>query len=257
MSNSAEDSADDGGRTIDHDSLTSKDDPGAGVWPSWRERLSRQDLLPQQFAPRADGLTCPEFDTPDWMETCDATKVSPTAKEMMDAASERLVAGEKRSEGIFDAAWKLLAVGLAATGFEAARLRANAVPLPLVAMALLPNVAMVICLGLAALQGLTTSNRVGIMWQLEIEDIAEAGDNCERAKLKDYWHGAQTIDWVASRKLDDFLQAQAWLSRGIVALVVSGLIAVTVWTFTVDPEPAASAKVPPTSNSTVVRTNPP
>ncbi len=38
--------------------------------------------------------------------------------------------------------------------------------------------------------------------------------------------GAQAAQWTADRKLDDLLQARAWLTRGFVALLIAALLIV-------------------------------
>ncbi|MGB3409923.1 MAG: hypothetical protein WBA45_01895 [Microthrixaceae bacterium] len=205
-------------------------DPTEGEWPSWRRHVWA-DLLPDALAPPQSGLRAPEYERPDWLDSSRAhTELSlGLAKDLFELAEARADHGEARGGKIAQSALTLLAIAFTATGFLAARLRVLDVDV-WVWITLLPAAIAIVSLSLAALQAMDAEQRVRLSFPPLIDDVAQAEPADQTAKLVEgYDQAAFLANWCSNRRLDELIQAKAWLTRGIIALIVTGLIVVGAW----------------------------
>ena len=111
----------------------------------------------------------------------------------------------------------------------------NAVAYTLVVPVLLA----IICLTLAAMES-AEIDRVGVYRQVGPGALSEDSDPL-RAQVIALEKASQLANWTADRKLDGLLQARAWLSRGLVLLVVAGLVGLVTPLLSASPPTASDA----------------
>jgi glutathione synthase/RimK-type ligase-like ATP-grasp enzyme len=197
-----------------------------GVWPGWKTRLLR-DLLPEKWPPSADGLKGPSYQRPRWL-----APGSPVTEDMVDFVRERKSEAEARAGHaevrcgkIGTLAMTLLTLAFAVTVFSATRLQDRGALISWQALLLLPGLCAVTALSLAALQGLTGDHSVRLADGSEPEGLFSGSlDERHRATAEAHHRAAFIADWSADKKLSEALQARAWLTRGIVALLLAGVV---------------------------------
>jgi hypothetical protein len=202
--------------------------PEDGVWPSWRRRLLA-DLLPARFAASQDGLVAPTYDPPAWLEGDGAitNEAAELARYLHEQQEKRADSAEARGGKVGQHGFALLAIAFTATGFEAARLRLIAAPGWVWVIALTPATLSILFFAVTTLQAAATEHRVRLSYPPILDDIAK----CEPSEQKRLLvqqddRAAFFATWSGTNRLDEVLQARAWLTRGIVALIVSGIVTV-------------------------------
>ncbi len=230
-------------------------EPAEGHWPPWYRRLAR-DLLPSALVPEKDGLTAPEYEPPAWLadpglNEDDALEL---AKEVFNSQEERGTRAEEKGAKIAKTSLALLAIAFTAAGFSAGRLAEMDASKWEWMVGLSPASLAVIFLGMAALQGTAIEHRVRLSWGPTLDEIAESSGEQQRRELVGLYDRGQFIaHWSGTKRLDEVLQASAWLTRGIVALIVAGIATVVIWsvqiagTDTNTPQAPASTAAPTTT----------
>jgi hypothetical protein len=230
--------------------VTVAPNPG-GTWPKWWQKL-RNDFRSAANAQENDGLVGPRFEPPPWIEGPGGA-----AEETLEAARrahrdglDRIATAEARASRLIQAALTLLALTLAVTGFEINRLRLVHARWWAWMPILFVSGAAVVCIALAVLQGIGV-DRASLVQPADPEQVARRSTAAERQRnlVLQEIHGAWIANWTGRHKLNEFLQARAWLTRGIVALILTGLSALGVWTLTTVP-----AKVQPPTGGHECRT---
>ena len=197
-----------------------------GEWPKWWRRLL-WDLTPARWARAKDGLRAPVFSQPGWQ-----TSGRLVTQDMVEDAAARRAEAEARAASAEVRAGKIgqLAMTLLALAFAVGTYTAKRVQeLDLSArwwVLIAPAVGAVISLALAALQGLNAEHSVrltgaGVPAGIHSPSAAER----RRAAEKAAYQGERVAHWSATKKLSESLQARAWLTRGVVLLIWTGLVA--------------------------------
>lgn len=218
------------------DDISGAPDPAEGVWPSWRARVWA-DLSPRSWVPGQAGIKAPVYDPPGWLDQPSAsTEASVTlAKELFEIAEARAEYSETRGGKVAQSCLGLLAIAFTATGFLAARLRILEVEWWLWLL-LVPAGTAIVALSLAGLQAMDAEHRVKLSFPPLLDDVAQTDDPKQRRVLvEEYDRAAQLADWCSNKRLGELLQARAWLTRGIIALTLTGIAVVGAWAVATPP----------------------
>lgn len=207
------------------------------VWPSWLEKF-RNDFRSAKDAQENDGLKGPHFERPSWIDEAGAVsdETLDAAKRAHQQALDRIASAESRATRLVQMALTLLALTLTVTGFEIGRLRSVAAGPWAWGLVLLPSTLAIVCIALSAVQAIGV-DRASLVEHAKPGALAVLDDavNRKRNLVLQEVHAAHTANWTGRNKLNEFLQARAWLTRGIVALTFAGLSALGIWFLTAPP----------------------
>jgi hypothetical protein len=234
--------------------LLGREPPADEHWPPWWKKYLN-DFLPAKQAKNNDGMRSPQFEDAPWTEGPGALTpvVLDAARRRHDQAEIRIAVAEQRSERLAQRALTLLALAFVAVGYQASTLRDQEAPVLLWALALLFGGSAIAMLAIAAIEAIGV-DRVGYTQPADPGEAATYSDEgAQRRSLAMQEHrAARMANWTARHKVNEFLQARAWLTRGITALVLSGVLGVAIWTCSGDTTeapkddgPAAGANGPP------------
>lgn len=197
----------------------------AGYWPHPLKQFW-WDMLPAKSkrVPARSGLRNPKWEPPAWLGSPGAVPAEAVeqARRAHEYEVERAHAAETKASRLAQTCLALLALalGLAAYQLGVARQEGGAWRYLAAAPAALA-IPFLILAGLEALE----IDRVGLYWPGAAEDILKGSDPL-RSQLLVEERGAFLAGWTATKKLDMLLQARAWFSRGLIALLLGGLVAV-------------------------------
>lgn len=215
-------------------------DRSKGYWPPWHAKF-RNDFRSAREAKANDGLLAPVIEAPEWADDDSAATATilEAARRRHDQAAERSAFAEQRASRLLQTALTLLALAFVVAGFEASRLRDADAPAWVFAVVLAVDAAAIGMLGLAIIQAQSV-DRVGYAQPASPNSAATLNDEKlqQRELAVQEAMAAQMANWTGRHKVNEFLQARAWFTRGVVALAASGLIACIVWQFAVPPKPA-------------------
>jgi hypothetical protein len=215
-----------------------------GRWPSpWLQFW--YDLLPKNSAkvPNQSGLAKPTIDT-SWITAARAAhpEALAQARRAHDMQRARADAIEVKSNRMTTLCLTLLGVSLALGGLQVHYARIHS---ELWYLLLLPAAASIAFLGLATVSALEV-DRVGLYTYTGGEALAGqdqlADATADLVKAEEY--GRRLAEWTATKKADQLLQARAWLSRAIVTLLISALLAIAMAAW---PAHTAASKTPASS----------
>jgi len=226
-----------------------------GVWPPWWRKYLN-DWHSAKNAAANDGLEPPDFIDPDWLSEkgADSKEILEAARLRHQEAEDRITTAEGRATRLVQTALSLLTLTLLAGGFTATRLRLQGVwPGYWIGAVVLAASAMG-CLILAAVQALGV-DRVGYVSPPEPGHAARFESEADQRRNLIYQEVKATYvaNWTALKKVNEFLQARAWLTRGATLLLITGLISGTVWIATSAPD-ETSAPVQSTTTTTAPTT---
>jgi hypothetical protein len=153
---------------------------------------------------------------------------------------ERSSEAEAKSGRLLQLSLALLAIAVTLAGFQLTVIRSQGWPW-LAYLLILPSVIAGISLALAGAIS-AEGDRPGLY---QMPGPAEMGSNADpvRALVLAEERGRVLANWTATNKLNDLLQARAWLTRGLVALVVAAVI-------------SAAMQIPSTTPGSANRGNP-
>lgn len=215
-----------------------------GRWPSpWLQFW--YDLLPKNSAmvPNQSGLAGPSIDT-SWITAARAAhpEALAQARRAHDMQRARADAIEVKSNRMTTLCLTLLGVSLVLGGFQVHYARIHS---ELWYLLLLPVAASIAFLALATVSALEV-DRVGLYTYTGGEALAgsdqPANATADLVKAEEY--GRRLAEWTATKKADQLLQARAWLSRAIVTLLTSALLAIAMAAW---PAHSAASKTPASS----------
>jgi negative regulator of sigma E activity len=197
-----------------------------GVWPKPLRRIG-WDLRTVNRAPANDGAKAPKIVPPSWV---DLAARSPEALAIAQRANDEAKAGAKAAEDkaarLAQTALAAVAVATAIGGFQvgfAAERRTWFVLL------ILPAAASVTFLAIAALEAVEI-DRVGFYDYATAEDLARVGPKSDIASAVEHEElGRQLARWSSTQKHTSLMQARAWMSRGLVLLLVAAIVAAVSW----------------------------
>lgn len=226
-----------------HLSASEQDSPGR--WPPAITRFLR-DFLPKSKAPGNDGIVAPQFARPIWIDEVAAWDGAlDVAQRANLAAQESAGTAEDKASRLVQVNLALITVAIALATFQlTAALGMEWYRILLV----VPALAAMSLLVLAAAEALEI-DRVGIYGHAQPGDLQQRlGRTRVALAVEAEERGRQLARWTANHKLTDLMQARAWFSRGLAALLLAGLIAGT--TFALDTAQEPGLAVPLDSSST-------
>jgi hypothetical protein len=197
-----------------------------GYWPPWLLRFW-WDLMPGKFVPGQGGLKAPVFLPPDWIHEswAETPAVLDQARKAHDRAMDRASEAEAKSGRTLQLSLALLASAIGILGFQLTVIRSQGWPWAIY-LFVLPTAAAAICLALAGAIA-AEGDRPGIY---HMPGLAEAGSDSNpiRGMVLAEEHGRFLANWTSTNKLNDLLQARAWLTRGLLLLVIAATIAAAI-----------------------------
>ena len=200
-----------------------------GRWPTTSQGLL-WDLLPKQAAPPSDGVIAPTHAPPAWPAAAtesDLDGLLALERQRAEAAAAAAATVEGKASRLLATTVTLLtaSVALTALQLQAAANAHGLVRLLLIAPALPGAVACLLAV-LSAVRSLDADLRVGVYGTISGQLRAEGG---MRAELESATLGATTAEWTARNKASALMDARAWFTRALAAVLL-GLVlaAVTV-----------------------------
>lgn len=193
-----------------------------GAWPRAIKRFLC-DFLPKEKAPPDDGVVAPEFAAPLWApEVAARAEGLEVARRAHDEAKSGAKVAEEKASRLVQIALALLTITLAVGTFQVQFALDHSPPWIL---SLLPIIAALVCLTLAAFEALEV-DRVGVYGHPKAGDLARRGVQDTRAVvIAEEERGRRLALWTSSNKHSDLMTARAWFSRGLAALIVASILA--------------------------------
>lgn len=193
-----------------------------GTWPRAIKRFL-WDFLPASTAPDNDGVAAPKLARPTWTA---GVRTSATALEAArrahDQAKASAAAAEAKAARLAQNALALVAVAVGLGAFQLNVALDRAWPWLL---SLVPVGAAVIFLSLAAFEAIEI-DRVGMYAHPNLRELAqEPLTDPVRVLMLEEERGRQLASWTSRNKHSDLMQARAWFSRGLAALLLAAVLA--------------------------------
>lgn len=202
--------------------MTGKPQPDPGEWPRPLKRVW-YDLLPAQLAQPNDGAKPPGYTVPDWLDHVAALDGSlAVAEKARVAAEESARTAEDKAASLLQTCLALLTITVALGTYQLtfALDRDGAAYLTLV-----PIGFALISLALAAFEA-SQVPRVAFYRRPEPSDLAGTTAATQLAAvLRAEDEGLRLAKWASKAKFSDLMQARAWFSRGLLALLLAGILA--------------------------------
>ena len=196
-----------------------------GVWPPWWKKLW-WDIRFWPKLQETDGLKAPIPERPYWLDECgsDSDLVLDAARATRAYSENRLERAEIRASRLLQTVLVLLTIGFASMGFLLNRLMEEEADRSWTLLFLVPSGFALIFLIVAAVQTLGVG-RVGLGMPPRPGVIAEAPETTQvSVAAHEEVKAALITNWTADNKLSETNDARCWLSRGIVALILSGIM---------------------------------
>lgn len=202
-----------------------------GTWPKWWKKYLN-DWRPAKHAAANDGLEPPVPERPTWTDGpgADTSIVLDAARQRTAQFEDRITTAESRAARLTERALALLTLTFLATGYVAARLRDADPSIVVWVAALLPSAGSLVCLGLATIEALGV-DRAGFVEPVRPSDAARFRTESaqRRALIAQEVRAAEMARWTGRKKLNEFLQARAWFTRGVTFVVLMGFAATAIW----------------------------
>jgi hypothetical protein len=190
-----------------------------GTWPSLHARVLN-DFKTKTRAPSTDGVVAPTYESPPWIK--EVAKVSgavEVARRANDDAKDSARVAEEKAARLVQVALALMTVSLALGAFQLQfALDRSALWL----LTLLPIAFAMLCLVLSAVEALQL-DRVGFYQTAQLGDLVQTGAETDVAIIDVEERGRTLARWTARNKHTDLMQARAWFSRGLVALIIAAM----------------------------------
>lgn len=210
--------------------------PRGGYWPpAWRQLLS--DFLPKALAPSQSGIRAPELERPAWIAETNATtdEVLAHARRAHDQQTRRAETAEGKGDRLAKLSLGLVALSLSFLGFHVGTLQSGEL-FHQTATEGSVTIAALLAIGFFAMAALNAFeiDRVGIYYQPGAEISASSRDPL-REMIWIEEAGRLLARWSSDKKLDVFLQARAWFSRGIAAILIAALVWIVIGSISGNP----------------------
>jgi hypothetical protein len=214
-----------------------------GYWPPWDAKL-RNDFRSAENAKSNDGLISPTFRDPPWTSEPGAhtAEILEAARRRGTQAADRGTTAEARAQRIVQVGLTMLTVAFVVAGFTASRVRAgDAAGWWWIAVAV--TIVPILLLALTITQAVSV-DRVGYVHPAEPGPAAASDDEDEQRRnlIRQEARAALMANWTARHKVNEFLQARAWLTRSIAALGAAGIAACLTWLY-VAPAPTTAPAI--------------
>jgi len=212
------------------DDLPSGDAGQAANQARWPHPLRRfwWDLLPgrlpDRWVPPAGGVRAPAYTPPSWLaeDVADTPDALEQAKRSHDIAMARVQTVEAKADRLAQRALALLALAFALAAWQLRAVGTHGGGWWY--LLLVPAGAAIVALAAAGIMALEL-DRPGVFYTPKAAALRGRTDPI-RARVEAEERARHRATWTAERKYDDLLEARAWFSRGLVALVTAGLVAV-------------------------------
>jgi hypothetical protein len=213
-----------------------------GTWPRAIVRFC-WDFLPGTRAPANDGVVAPTFVTPVWVnEVATQRGALDAARRAHDEAKHGAQVAEDKASRLVQIALALLTIGLALGAFQLSFVLDHDWPW---ALSMIPIGVGLACLILAAFEAVEV-DRVGMYHHPSPADLSGT-ENAEATLIAGEELGRRLARWTSDRKHTDLMQARAWFSRALAALVVGAVLAGIAHATSNDPTKPKSSTSQPTS----------
>jgi hypothetical protein len=193
-----------------------------GRWPRALRRFCC-DFLPAGVAPINDGVVAPNIPEPDWIASAaEVTESLDLVRRARESAEERARTAEDKASRLLQTVLALLTLALALGSYQATFASGRA---SVWFFTLIPIGYAIGSLALSAFEA-SQIDRVGLYYMpdgSELEGASEA--DVRRTLLVAEDRGRQLADWTARKKHSDLMQARAWMTRGLAALLLAALLA--------------------------------
>lgn len=193
-----------------------------GRWPKALRRFG-YDFMTKARAPANDGVIAPVFATPSWVEdVAGRPEAVDTARRAREAAETRAKTAEEKANRLVQIVLALLTIAVALGAYQLKFALDHSWPW---LASLVPVGLGLTFLALSAFEA-TEIDRVGFYRQPNAGDLVRLGSrNPAVVLLAGEEEGRRLAAWTARNKLSDLMQAKAWFSRGLAALLVAGAVA--------------------------------
>ena len=198
-----------------------------GRWPHplrrfWWDLLPGR--LPDRWVPPAGGVRAPPYTPPSWLaeDVADTPDALEQAKRSHDIAMARVQTVEAKADRLAQRALALLALAFALAAWQLRAVGTHGGGWWY--LLLVPAGAAIVALAAAGIMALEL-DRPGVFYTPKASALRGRNDPI-RARVEAEERARHRATWTAERKYDDLLAARAWFSRGLVALVTAGLVAV-------------------------------
>ena len=194
----------------------------AGTWPAPRGRAF-YDFFTKTRAPANDGSIPPQIAPPIWADgIAEIPGILDVARAAREDAEDAAKTAEDKASRLVQVTLALLTVSLALGSYQLSFSLQRSLPWLLL---LIPTAIALVCLGVTAFEGILV-DRVGFYSSPSAQDVVDAGRRSPNAMLLIHEEqGRRLARWSADHKHTDLMQARAWFTRGLAALLVAGLIA--------------------------------
>jgi hypothetical protein len=198
-----------------------------GYWPRPLRRFW-WDLLPgrlsDRWVPPAGGVRAPAYAPPSWLaeDAAGTPEALEQAKRGHDIAVARVQTVEAKADRLAQRALALLALAFALAGWQLRTGHTHGGGWWY--LLLVPAGAAIAALAAAGITALEL-DRPGVFHTPKAATLRGRNDPI-RVQVEGEERARDRATWTAERKYDDLLAARAWFSRGLVALVAAGLVAV-------------------------------
>ena len=195
----------------------------AGVWPKAVKRFAL-DFLSADRAPPDDGAIAPRFATPLWVgEAAASEHAIDVARRSHDDAREGAMRAEEKAGRLSQTSLALLTLIVAVGGFQAKFVFDRSW---LWSVTLLPVASAMVFMAIAAFESIQV-DRVGFYGGSNASALTRTQGNDPVASIiAAEEDGRRLASWTSQHKHTDLMQARAWFTRGLAALIVAGLVAV-------------------------------
>lgn len=193
-----------------------------GCWPKALRRFG-YDFMTKAKAPENDGVIAPVFAMPSWVEDVAARpEALDTARRAREAAETRAKTAEEKGNRLVQIVLALLTIAVALGAYQLKFALDRSWPW----FALLVPAGLGLAfLALSAFEA-AEIDRVGFYRRPKAGDLACLGSRDPAVVLlAGEEEGRRLAAWTARNKLSDLMQAKAWFSRGLAALLVAGAVA--------------------------------
>lgn len=192
-----------------------------GKWPSLAERF-KNDFLPARLAPENDGAIAPPFIEPGWInEVAARPGALDVARRANDQASISASVAEAKAHRQVQISLSVLTLAFVVVGIQL-RMIANEHWAWL--FAFLPVICALVCLIISAFEALQV-DRVGFYDYPRGHSMAALGASDSIARvLAAEEKGRQWAYWTSIKKHTDLMQARAWFTRGLAALILATVV---------------------------------
>lgn len=208
-----------------------RNEPDGSRWPTSKQQFL-WDLAPEELAPRRDGLNPPPPHIPAWAHNVssdeDIDRMYEMARTLRRDADESTKSLELKASRLATVLVALLTANVALVVFEITRLGSNpsAGRIVIVGAAVSLGVAALTWLVIGLTRAVDADQRMGITGYASLEQVASSRHTAMLAEV----NGFRMSNWTRLMKANRLLDARAAVSRSMVCLIASAVLALVLST---------------------------